>query len=166
MNTRDEIYSAMRKKFNNADWVDDVVTFDSTLGYDYASAFIGVTEDGRAVYDYYRMVEHIVATGDVDSEETDDEKRQSAMEWIEYNTLGVLHGSSTPLVIVINAEDDAADIIDERDDIDPSQVLPGMEASLVGISSNNDVVYYYDKIPDVIKNHEFSSNLILMHEVA
>lgn len=161
---RDDIYAKMRRKFN-ADWVDDVITFDSTLGYDYASAFIGVTETGRAVYDYDKMVQHIIDSGDLDDEKTEEDKVSAAADWISTNTLCVLYGVSSPIVIVDTVENGVADIIDERDDIDASQVIPGMEASLVGIGSNSEVVYYYDKIPDVIKNHEFSSNLILMHEI-
>lgn len=161
---RDDIYAKMRRKFN-ADWVDDVVTFDSTLGYDYASAFIGVTETGRAVYDYDKMVQHIIDSGDLDDEATEEDKVLAAADWISTNTLCVLYGESSPIVVVETVENGVADIIDERDDIDASQVIPGMEASLVGIGSNSEVVYYYDKIPDVIKNHEFSSNLILMHEI-
>lgn len=41
---------------------------------------IGVTTDGRLVYDYNRMVDAMVRSGDADS--VDD-----AVEWIEYNTI-------------------------------------------------------------------------------
>ena len=59
----------------------------------YDDALIGVTEDGRAVYNYELMVEWLM------NEEgwTDNE----AVEWIEYNTLRALPymGDDAPIVI-------------------------------------------------------------------
>jgi hypothetical protein len=61
--------------------------------YSYDDALIGVTEDGRAVYNYELMVEWLI------KEEgwTDNE----AVEWIECNTLRALPymGSDAPIVI-------------------------------------------------------------------
>lgn len=58
---------------------DDVVIFED---YSYDDALVGVTEDGRAVYDYDKMVSWLVArTGWLPAE---------AAEWIEYNTIGAL----------------------------------------------------------------------------
>ena len=61
--------------------------------YSYDDALIGVTEDGRAVYNYELMVEWLM------NEEgwTDNE----AVEWIEYNTLRALPymGDDAPIVI-------------------------------------------------------------------
>ena len=50
--------------------------------YSYDSALIGVTEDGRAVYDYERMIRWLIATEGWTGEE--------AEEWIHYNTLRAL----------------------------------------------------------------------------
>ena len=47
--------------------------------YDYSSAFIGVSTDNRAVYDYEKMVEWLISTEGFTEEE--------AIEWIDYNTL-------------------------------------------------------------------------------
>ena len=58
---------------------DDVIIFE---GYSYDDALIGVTEDGRAVYDYDKMVDWLVQHTGWDLEE--------ATEWIEYNTIGAL----------------------------------------------------------------------------
>ena len=63
------------------------------VNYSYDDALIGVTEDGRAVYDYEKMIEWLI------KEEgwTDNE----AVEWIETNTLRALPymGSDAPIVI-------------------------------------------------------------------
>ena len=58
---------------------DEVVVFDNP---DYASAFIGISSDDRAVYDYDKMVQHLMEEDGMD--ETD------AIEFIEYNTIRAL----------------------------------------------------------------------------
>lgn len=50
--------------------------------YSYDDALIGVTEDGRAVYDFDKMVDWLV-----DKEGWTDEE---AVEWIECNTIRAL----------------------------------------------------------------------------
>lgn len=52
------------------------------VNYSYDDALIGVSEDGRAIYDFEKMVDWLM------KEEgwTDDE----AVEWIEYNTVRAL----------------------------------------------------------------------------
>ena len=63
------------------------------VNYSYDDALIGFTEDGRAVYDYEKMIEWLM------KEEgwTDNE----AVEWIEVNTLRALPymGNDAPIVI-------------------------------------------------------------------
>ena len=70
---------------------EDVVVFSN---YDYASAFIGVSDDNRAVYDFEKMVRYLV-----DEEGFDDEIE--AIEWIEYNTLraNAYMGNGAPIVV-------------------------------------------------------------------
>lgn len=61
--------------------------------YSYDDALIGVSHDGRAVYDYNLMIDWLM------KEEgwTDNE----AIEWIEYNTVRALPymGSSAPIIM-------------------------------------------------------------------
>lgn len=61
--------------------------------YSYDDALIGVSEDGRAIYDYEKMIKWLM------KEEgwTDDE----AVEWIEYNTIRALpyFGEGAPIVM-------------------------------------------------------------------
>ena len=59
----------------------------------YDDALIGVTEDGRAVYDYERMVEWLV--------EEDGFTQDEAVEWISYNTIRALPyaGPMAPIVM-------------------------------------------------------------------
>lgn len=60
---------------------------------DYAEAFIGISHDGRAVYNYDLMVASLVAEG-----MTADE----AMEFIDYNTLRAIPymGPEAPIVLM------------------------------------------------------------------
>ena len=50
--------------------------------YDYADAFIGMSNDGRAVYSYDRMIEWLMLKENWTFEE--------AVEWIDYNTMRAL----------------------------------------------------------------------------
>lgn len=61
--------------------------------YSYDDALIGVSHDGRAIYDFEKMIDWLV------EEEgwTEDE----AVEWIEYNTIRALPymGSDAPIIM-------------------------------------------------------------------
>lgn len=61
--------------------------------YSYDDALIGVTEDNRAVYDFDKMVEWLVANSEMNEEE--------AIEWISYNTIRSLEyaGSEAPIIM-------------------------------------------------------------------
>jgi len=63
------------------------------VNYSYDDALIGVTEDGRAVYNYELMIEWLM------NEEgwTDNE----AVEWIETNTIRALPymGNDAPIIV-------------------------------------------------------------------
>lgn len=61
--------------------------------YSYDDALIGVTEDGRAVYDYEKMVAWLV--------ETEGFTEMEAIEWIDYNTIRALPymGDKAPLIM-------------------------------------------------------------------
>ncbi len=69
---------------------EDVTIFEN---YSYDDALIGVTEDGRAVYDFNKMVRWLVETEDFTEEE--------AIEWIEYNTIRALAymGDDAPIIM-------------------------------------------------------------------
>lgn len=80
----------------------NVVEKLSELGYEdielltypnYDDALIGVTTEGRAVYDYDMMVECLIRH--------DGFTHEDAVEWIEYNTLRALpyYGNTAPIVI-------------------------------------------------------------------
>ena len=56
---------------------EDVIILDN-----YEDAFIGISTDGRAVYDYDMMVTCLMSQDGMDAE--------GAVEWIEYNTLRAL----------------------------------------------------------------------------
>lgn len=69
---------------------DDVIIFD---GYSYDDALVGVTEDGRAVYDYDKMVAWLM--------EKEGWSLSTAAEWIEFNTIGALPnaGEDGPVIM-------------------------------------------------------------------
>lgn len=69
---------------------EDIVIFDNPS---YDSALIGISEDGRAVYDYDKMVVWLAVTWAI--------SREEAVEFIEYNTLRALPycGEAAPIVM-------------------------------------------------------------------
>ena len=69
---------------------EDVVIFKDE-GYD--DALIGISEDGRAIYDFDLMVEWLMKVDGITSEE--------AIEWIEYNTIRSLSyaGPGAPIIM-------------------------------------------------------------------
>lgn len=60
-------------KFNN------IVLFSN---FDYEDAFIGVSNDDRAIYDWEKMVTYLVDKQGMSEEE--------AVDWIDYNTIRAL----------------------------------------------------------------------------
>jgi transcriptional regulator with XRE-family HTH domain len=60
---------------------------------DYLSAIVGVSDDGRLIYDYEKMAEHLMATDGMDYEE--------ACEFIDFNTIGALPymGEKRPIIM-------------------------------------------------------------------
>lgn len=71
---------------------DEVVVFEER-GYD--DALIGITEDGRAVYDYMKMVTGLMEKEGWSEAET--------VEWIAYNTVGAMHnaGPKGPIIVYV-----------------------------------------------------------------
>lgn len=69
---------------------EDTIVLESP---DYLSAVIGITEEGRLIYSYDKMVEHLMQTDGMDAEE--------AMEFIDYNTIRALPyaGNMAPIVM-------------------------------------------------------------------
>ena len=59
---------------------EEIVLFEN---YDYVTAFIGISNDNKAIYDYDLMIEYLMK-----KEEFDDEI--NAIEWIDYNTIRAL----------------------------------------------------------------------------
>lgn len=68
---------------------EDIVLLEN---YSYDDALIGVTEDGRAVYDFDKMVVWLVEKQGFDQME--------AIEWIEFNTIRALpYFEDAPLIM-------------------------------------------------------------------
>ena len=60
---------------------------------DYDSAIIGITENNYVVYDYEKMIEHLMQEDDMDYEE--------AVDFISYNTIRSLPyaGEGAPIIM-------------------------------------------------------------------
>ena len=66
------------------------IVFDNP---DFDGAIIGVSTDGRVVYDYDLMIEHLVSVDNMSAEE--------AADFIDYNTLRMIPyiGEGAPIVV-------------------------------------------------------------------
>ena len=77
------------------EWLCDMGYEDTVVmeNPDYLSAIAGVSDDGRLIYDYEKMVEHLMATDGMDYEE--------ASEFIDFNTIGALPymGEKRPVIM-------------------------------------------------------------------
>lgn len=65
-----------------AELPEDAILFDN-MSYD--GSIVGVTTDGRVVYDYYKMIEELM--------EDEGWSYEEAIDWIDYNTIGGIHPS-------------------------------------------------------------------------
>ena len=61
--------------------------------YSYDDALIGVSHDGRAIYDYNKMIDWLM--------EEEGWSDNEAIEWIEYNTIRALpyFGEGAPIIM-------------------------------------------------------------------
>ena len=59
---------------------------------DYLSAITGISENGRLIYSYDKMVEHLM--------ETDEMNEEDAIEFIDFNTIRALPymGDNAPII--------------------------------------------------------------------
>lgn len=73
-----------------AELPEDAIVFDN-MSYD--GSIVGVTTDGRVVYDYDKMVEELMEDEECSYEE--------ATEWIDYNTIRALPyaGENGPIIM-------------------------------------------------------------------
>lgn len=69
---------------------EDAIVFD---GPSFDDAIVGVTDDGRVVYDYEAMIRQFSVEANVEDHE--------AMEFIEYNTIRALEymGEKAPIIM-------------------------------------------------------------------
>ena len=78
-----------REILENLDY-ENLVVFDNP---DFDDAIVGVSHDDRVIYDYNKMVQHIMREWSVDTEE--------AQDFISYNTIRSLSyvGGDAPIVM-------------------------------------------------------------------
>jgi hypothetical protein len=77
------------EKLRDAGYEDTVILEN----YSYDDALVGVTEDGRAVYDFDKMVSWLM--------QREGWSALEAIEWIEFNTIGALPyaGEDAPIIM-------------------------------------------------------------------
>lgn len=75
---------------------DQALLFGPSGAYD--NSIIGFTDDGRAVYDYNRMIDELMEDDGISEEE--------AQEWIDYNTIRSIpyYGEHAPIVVGLSVE--------------------------------------------------------------
>ena len=83
---------------------EDVRVFDD---YDYADAFIGMSDTGRAVYSYDKMIEWLMLEENWTYEE--------AVEWIDYNTMRALPYYPDGPIVVYDVPEYMKDDYDTED---------------------------------------------------
>ena len=73
-----------------AELPEDAIVFDN-MSYD--SSIVGVTTDGRVVYDYDKMIEELM--------QDEEWSYEDAVEWIDYNTIRSLPyaGDHAPIIM-------------------------------------------------------------------
>jgi hypothetical protein len=61
--------------------------------HSYDASIVGITEDGRLIYDYDKMIQEYMKDEKCDEEE--------AIEWLEYNTIRALPymGENAPIIM-------------------------------------------------------------------
>ena len=69
---------------------EDTIVFDNPS---FDNSIVGITTNGHAVYDYYKMVHELM--------EDDNINEQEAIDWIEFNTLRAIPyaGEMAPVVM-------------------------------------------------------------------
>ena len=80
-----------RREILNKHGYESSIVFENP---DYDSAIIGTDTDGRVIYDYDKMVEHLV--------EVDNMSADEAIEFIDYNTIRAIPyaGRMAPIIMI------------------------------------------------------------------
>lgn len=75
---------------------EDAVVFDNPS---FDNSIIGITTDGKAVYDYEKMVDELMTDDNI--------SEQEAIDWIEYNTIRAIPyaGEMAPIIMFTFKED-------------------------------------------------------------
>lgn len=84
----DEKFRKSLDEYCNENGFDNTVVFDNPY---YDNSIVGITAEGRLVYDYQKMVEEFAKDNGVTELE--------AIEFIDYNTVSAYFGENTPIII-------------------------------------------------------------------
>ena len=93
MENKERIYAILEDNGINTEWIEEEksVFFEDS---DYWSAIVGVTDSGKIVYDYNKMIDHLIDYEDYESCE-------DAADHICYNTIRAkdYFGRMTPIIM-------------------------------------------------------------------
>lgn len=121
------------------------VTIFESPNYD--SAIIGMSNEGRVIYDYEKMAEYLMDTDDMTYEE--------AIEFIEYNTIRAIPyfpNGPTVLMEIPDMDDEYFLSLFDWDD-ESEHKLPEYKFAIIGIS-HDDRVIYDENIYDYLINEK------------
>ena len=108
----------------------------------YDSAIIGMSNEGRVIYDYEKMAEYLMDTDDMTYEE--------AIEFIEYNTIRAIpYFPNGPTVLMEILDMDDEYFLSRLDWDADEPKLPEYKFAIIGIS-HDDRVIYDEKIYDFL----------------
>lgn len=65
---------------------------------DFSTAIIGISSDNHVIYDYNKMVEHLIKYDEMTEEES--------IDWIDYNTLNTYSSEGLMPIIMYSIEQD------------------------------------------------------------
>lgn len=68
---------------------------------DFEEAYLGYSSDGKAIYDFYTMLDMVIdgIYEDAEEEITEDQAYSEAYEHLDYNILGAYVGEHTPIIM-------------------------------------------------------------------
>jgi len=68
---------------------------------DFEEAYLGYSSDGKAIYDFYTMLDMVIdgIYEDAEEEITEDEAYSEAYAHLDYNILGAYVGEYTPIIM-------------------------------------------------------------------
>lgn len=163
MQTKKEIEEYIERKFGDS--IGPLLLFGLSDSDEFSTAFLGLSNDYRAIYSYEGMIDWnynnldwpgLSESCNHDEPYTDDEKYETSVEDVEFNALHALYYEPSNMrPIVVREFEDPDDLLACYEDkdlvgLDPNDNTKYSKA-LIGISDTDDrLVYDYDLLIETI----------------